>query len=167
MEATLGAWASHCSGFSRGAPALGHTGFNSYSGRASLVVAPGLSNPDSVVVVHGFCCSTACGIFSDQGSNPRSLYWQADSYPLYHKGSPAGCYLKRDHMCYHYFSAFFWLKIIHSIFLYFAIIYPALSRVFISKYVMCMTVENSSRDGNTRPPYLPPEKSVCRSGSNS
>ena len=23
------------------------------------------------------------------------------------------------------------------------------------------TVENSSRDGNTRPPYLPPEKSVC------
>ena len=24
-------------------------------------------------------------------------------------------------------------------------------------------MENSSRDGNTRPPYLPPEKSVCRS----
>ena len=29
------------------------------------------------------------------------------------------------------------------------------------------TVGNSERDGNTRPPYLPPEKSVCRSGSNS
>ena len=29
------------------------------------------------------------------------------------------------------------------------------------------TVENFSRDGNTRPPYLPPEKSVCRSRSNS
>ena len=28
------------------------------------------------------------------------------------------------------------------------------------------TVENSSRDGNTRPPYLPPEKSVYRSRSN-
>ena len=27
------------------------------------------------------------------------------------------------------------------------------------------TVENSSRDGNTRPPYLPPEKLVCRSRS--
>ena len=27
-------------------------------------------------------------------------------------------------------------------------------------------LENSSRDGNTRPPYLPPEKSVCRSRSN-
>ena len=29
------------------------------------------------------------------------------------------------------------------------------------------TVENSERDGNTRPPELPPEKSVCQSGSNS
>ena len=28
-------------------------------------------------------------------------------------------------------------------------------------------LENSERDGNTRPPYLPPEKSVCRSRSNS
>ena len=28
-------------------------------------------------------------------------------------------------------------------------------------------LENSSRDGNTRPPYLPSEKSVCRSRSNS
>ena len=26
------------------------------------------------------------------------------------------------------------------------------------------TVANSSRDGNTRSPYLPPEKSLCRSG---
>ena len=29
------------------------------------------------------------------------------------------------------------------------------------------TVENSSRDGNSRLPYLPPEKPVCRSRSNS
>ena len=29
------------------------------------------------------------------------------------------------------------------------------------------TVGNSSRDGNSRPPYLPPEKSVCRSRRNS
>ena len=28
-------------------------------------------------------------------------------------------------------------------------------------------VHNSERDGNTRPPYLPPEKSIYRSGSNS
>ena len=33
--------------------------------------------------------------------------------------------------------------------------------------VETQTVENSSRDGNTRPPDLPPEKSMCRSGSNS
>ena len=30
----------------------------------------------------------ACGIFPDQGSNLRPLYWQADSYPLFHQGSP-------------------------------------------------------------------------------
>ena len=29
------------------------------------------------------------------------------------------------------------------------------------------TVEKSSRGGNTRPPYLPPQKSLCRSRSNS
>ena len=29
------------------------------------------------------------------------------------------------------------------------------------------TVENSERDGNTRPPYLPLEKPICRSGRNS
>ena len=29
------------------------------------------------------------------------------------------------------------------------------------------TVENSERNGNTRPPDLPLEKPICRSGSNS
>ena len=28
-------------------------------------------------------------------------------------------------------------------------------------------LENSSRDGNTKPPHLPPEESTRRSGSNS
>ena len=39
-----------------------------------------------------------------------------------------------------------------------------------AKVLLCgsqQTVENSSRDGNTRPPGLPPEKSVCRSKNNS
>ena len=39
-----------------------------------------------------------------------------------------------------------------------------------AKAIDCMDhkkLENSLRDENTRPPYLPPEKSVCRSGSNS
>ena len=34
-------------------------------------------------------------------------------------------------------------------------------------YRLCQTVKNSSRDGNTRPPDPPLEKSICRSGSNS
>ena len=34
-------------------------------------------------------------------------------------------------------------------------------------YVGHNKLENSERDGNTRPPDLPLEKSVCRSGSNS
>ena len=31
--------------------------------------------------------SAARGIFPDQGSNPRPLHWQVDSYPLSHLGS--------------------------------------------------------------------------------
>ena len=34
-------------------------------------------------------------------------------------------------------------------------------------YVDHNKLENSLRDGNSRPPYLPPEKPVCRSRSNS
>ena len=39
-------------------------------------------------MAHGLSCSTACGIFPDQGSNPRPLHWQVDSQPLHHHGSP-------------------------------------------------------------------------------
>ena len=35
------------------------------------------------------------------------------------------------------------------------------------EYVDHNKLENSERDGNTRPPDLPLKKSVCRSGSNS
>ena len=45
----------------------------------SVVVAHGLQSTGSVVVVHGLSCSAACGIFPDQGSNPRPLHWQVDS----------------------------------------------------------------------------------------
>ena len=48
----------------------------------SEVAACGLQSTGSVVVAHESSCSTACGIFLDQGSKPRSLHWQADSYPL-------------------------------------------------------------------------------------
>ena len=42
----------------------------------------------SVVVVQGLSCPMACGILLDQGSNLCPLHWEADSYPLYHQGSP-------------------------------------------------------------------------------
>ena len=85
-----GTWASHCGDFSCcGAHALG--------AQASVGTAHGLSSCGSQALERGLsscstwpCCSKACGIFWDQGSNPYSLPWQADSYPLYHQGSPKG-----------------------------------------------------------------------------
>ena len=57
---SLGAWASHCRGFSCcRAWALGHTG--------------------SAVAVLGLSCPEACGIFLDQGSNLSPLHRQVDS----------------------------------------------------------------------------------------
>ena len=54
--------ASHRSGLSCwGAQDPGHLG--------SVVVAPRLQGTDSVLVEHGLSCSTAHGIFLDQGSN--------------------------------------------------------------------------------------------------
>ena len=43
---------------------------------------------DSVVVVRGFSCPAARGIFLDQGLNPCPLHKQVDSYLLHHQGSP-------------------------------------------------------------------------------
>ena len=40
--------------------------------------AQALDSWASVVVAHGSGCPEACEIFPDQGSNPRSLYWQAN-----------------------------------------------------------------------------------------
>ena len=65
----------------RGLQQLWHAG--------SVVVAHGLQSAGSAVVAHGLSCSVACGIFPDQGSNPCSLHWQADSQSLCHQGSPS------------------------------------------------------------------------------
>ena len=56
--------------------------------RPLLLQSTGSRCAGSVVVAHGHSCSVACGIFPDQGSNPRPLHWQADSQPLRHQGSP-------------------------------------------------------------------------------
>ena len=42
----------------------------------------------SVFVAYRLSCSFACGIFPEKRSNPCSLHWQADSYPLHHQGNP-------------------------------------------------------------------------------
>ena len=53
-----------------------------------LLRSTGSRRAGSVIVAHGPSCSAACGIFPDQGSNPRPLHRQADSQPLCHQGSP-------------------------------------------------------------------------------
>ena len=53
-----------------------------------LLWSTGSRRACSVVVAHGPRSSAACGIFPNQGSNPCSLHWQADSQPLRHQGIP-------------------------------------------------------------------------------
>ena len=48
---------------------------------------PGSREPAQGLWRRTFYCSPVCGIFLDQGSNPRLLNWQADSPPLSHQGS--------------------------------------------------------------------------------
>ena len=72
MRGLLWLWCvvSHCRDFS----CCGHR----LSGaQASAAAAPGFWSTASVEVVHGLSCSTECGIFLNQGSNPCLLHWQA------------------------------------------------------------------------------------------
>ena len=79
VVASGGQSSSRCAGLSLSRPLL----LRSISSRRA----------GSVVVAHGPSCSTACGIFPDQGSNPCPLHWQADSQPLRHQGSPLSLFL--------------------------------------------------------------------------
>ena len=54
---------------------------------ASSVAEHRLLNTGLICAVHRLSCSEACGIFPDQGLNPRLLHWQVDSLPLSHQGS--------------------------------------------------------------------------------
>ena len=56
--------------------------------RGAWLQAPGSRRAGPAIVAHGPNRSTACGIFPDQGSNPRPLHRQADTQPLRHQGSP-------------------------------------------------------------------------------
>ena len=50
-----------------------HAGLSSYSPQAQWLQCTG---------------SVACGIFPDQGLNPRLQHWQVDSLPFSHQGIP-------------------------------------------------------------------------------
>ena len=110
-----GTWASHYSGFfCCGAQTLGTWAsvVSAHRLHSCSVQTPGCTGfrvveCGSVVVMHGLSCSAAREIFPDEGLNPCPLDWQADSYLLYHQGSPifeswceflfiyfAGCNLK-------------------------------------------------------------------------
>ena len=45
-------------------------------------------------MVHGLSCTIACGIFTDEGSNPCLLHWQADSLPPRKPSIPLSSFVK-------------------------------------------------------------------------
>ena len=82
----------------------------------------GLSLPEAsegyfLVVLHRLSCSTLCGVFPDQGSNPCALCWQADFQPLDHQGSPEVSSSNKDSKKWHCCLATFcvWLLSLSSI----------------------------------------------------
>ena len=107
------------------------------------------------------------GIFPTQGSNPGLSHYRQTLYHLSHQGSllkmiklmKNNCdrLSHLDH-CWIIENAREFQKNIYFCFIEYAKAFD---------YVDHNKLENSERDGNTRPPYLSPEKSVCRSRSNS
>ena len=91
----------------------------------------------SVVVAHRPSCSTACGIFPDQGSNPCPLHWQADSQPLRHQGSP----------CPQFYSWQRGVQILHSSCRYFTInhfaVFPVVLIISEHLFVLCCIIIES------------------------
>ena len=72
--------------------------------QVSVLVSRGLCSCSSQALEHrlDICgtqaqCCTSCGILLDQGSNrPCFLYWQVDSLPLSHQGSPLLYYFETN-----------------------------------------------------------------------
>ena len=65
-----------------------HMGFHSYSVQTLVCTGFRVVECGSAVVMHGLSSSAARESFPDERLNPCPLNWQADSYPLYHHGSP-------------------------------------------------------------------------------
>ena len=83
-QASLAVARGGCSG--GGAPAPRCGGFSCFGVQARALRLREVWHTASVILAHRLSCSTARGIFPDQGSNPRT--GQAASYPLYHQESP-------------------------------------------------------------------------------
>ena len=56
----------------------------------------------SIVVEHGLHCSAECEIFSDQGSNPSLVHWQADSLPPFFTTRESYIYIYISYISYIY-----------------------------------------------------------------
>ena len=108
------------------------------------------------------------GIFPTQGSNLGLLHCRRILYQLSYKGNH-GCssWIRKGRGTRDQIANICWIiekarKFQKSIYFFF---------IDYAKAFDCVdhknTVENSERDGNTRPPDLLPEKSVCRSRSKS
>ena len=65
------------------------TGFSVAAQRLNSWQLPGSRAQGSVAVLQGLSCSSACGIFPDQGVNPYPLHWQGDSYSLHTREVPS------------------------------------------------------------------------------
>ena len=74
--------------------------------QALVVPAHGLSSFGSPAAEHRVSCciawvchSEVCGILPDQVSNLCLLFWQVDSLPLSHQGSPKKCMFSSCEVC--------------------------------------------------------------------
>ena len=85
--------------------------------RPLLLRSTGSRCTGSAIVAHGPSRSAACGTFPDQGSNPCSLHWQADSQPLRHQGSPQGFFLRKKclPLIFRSFSFLLIIKVLNAI----------------------------------------------------
>ena len=88
LLSSCGTQASHCGALSCCRARAPGAGAAVAAAHGSVSAAPGLWSTGSVVGAHGLICSSACGVFLDQGLNSYLLHWQEDSLLLSHKGSP-------------------------------------------------------------------------------
>ena len=119
---------------SRGHPSSRCAGLS--PSRPLLLRSTGSRRAGSAVVAHGPSRSTACGIFPDQGSNPRPLHWQADSQPLCHQGSPLhslnSVFCRAEVLNFNKAQQRFFLSFLNILFIIYLFIYFWLCPVFVA-----------------------------------